>query len=56
MAPIIPGSREVAECCLDFLSLELVASYQRQQSIRPEVAGKRIEAIGFQVGQQLVER
>ncbi|CAI5476658.1 unnamed protein product [Closterium sp. Yama58-4] len=34
----------------------LVATYARQSNLRPELAGRRIEAIGFQVGQQLVER
>eukprot|EP00270_Netrium_digitus_P012646 TRINITY_DN4133_c0_g1_i1.p1 TRINITY_DN4133_c0_g1~~TRINITY_DN4133_c0_g1_i1.p1 ORF type:complete len:190 (-),score=34.95 TRINITY_DN4133_c0_g1_i1:210-779(-) len=51
-----PGTREVAESCLDLLNIELVHSYQRQLSNRPEIAGRRIESIGFQVGQQLAER
>eukprot|EP00897_Mesotaenium_endlicherianum_P003579 jgi/Mesen1/3249/ME000187S02411 len=50
------GTREVAESCLDLLNIELVGSYTRQLGNRPELAGRRIEAIGFQVGQQLVER
>lgn len=50
------GAREVAESCLDLLNIELVASYARQLGGRPELAGRCIEAIGFQVGQQLVER
>lgn len=50
------GAREVAESCLDLLNIELVAAYSRQLGGRPELAGRCIEAIGFQVGQQLVER
>ncbi|CAI5460986.1 unnamed protein product [Closterium sp. Yama58-4] len=53
---LVPRSREIAESCLDFLNIELVATYARQSNLRPELAGRRIEAIGFQVGQQLVER
>lgn len=51
-----PGSREIAESCLDLLNIELVHSYAEQLKGRPELAGRRVEAIGFQVGQQLVER
>ncbi|GAQ89824.1 transport protein particle (TRAPP) component [Klebsormidium nitens] len=51
-----PGSREIAESCLDLLNIELVRSYSEQLKGRPELAGRRVEAIGFQVGQQLVER
>lgn len=41
---------------MDLLNIEMVAVYARQTNQRPELAGRRIEAIGFQVGQQLVER
>lgn len=50
------GTREIAESCLDLLNIELVRSYSEQLKGRPELAGRRVEAIGFQVGQQLVER
>eukprot|EP00271_Cylindrocystis_brebissonii_P015803 TRINITY_DN38832_c0_g1_i1.p1 TRINITY_DN38832_c0_g1~~TRINITY_DN38832_c0_g1_i1.p1 ORF type:complete len:190 (+),score=30.43 TRINITY_DN38832_c0_g1_i1:209-778(+) len=50
------SGREVAESCLDLLNIELVDLYQRTLSARPELAGRRVEAIGFQVGQQLAER
>eukprot|EP00475_Leptophrys_vorax_P031171 TRINITY_DN4714_c0_g1_i1.p1 TRINITY_DN4714_c0_g1~~TRINITY_DN4714_c0_g1_i1.p1 ORF type:complete len:193 (+),score=3.14 TRINITY_DN4714_c0_g1_i1:136-714(+) len=53
---VAPRSREIAESCLDLLNIELVATYARHSNQRPELAGRRIEAIGFQVGQQLVER
>lgn len=51
-----PGERGVAEACLELLHTELVALYQRQTSLRGDLAGRRIEAVGFQVGQQLAER
>ncbi|EFJ20859.1 hypothetical protein SELMODRAFT_168418 [Selaginella moellendorffii] len=51
------GSREVAESCLDGITMEMVATYcDRLHSSKPDLAARRIEAIGFQVGQQLAER
>lgn len=51
------GSREVAESCLDCITMEMVATYcNRLHPSKPELAGRRIEAIGFQVGLQLAER
>eukprot|EP00850_Spirogloea_muscicola_P002169 SM000008S22258 [mRNA] locus=s8:761298:762747:+ [translate_table: standard] len=51
------AAREVAEACVDVLGMELVAAYGGMLGGgRPDLAGRRIEAIGFQVGQQLAER
>jgi hypothetical protein len=51
------GGREVAESCVDSLNLELVATYcKRLHPNKPELAARRIEAIGYQVGLQLAER
>lgn len=51
------GSREVAESCLDAVTMEMVETYcRRLHPTKPELAGRRIEAIGFQVGLQLAER
>ena len=51
------GTREVAETCVDSLNMELVATYcKRLHPTKPELAGRRIEAIGYQVGLQLAER
>ena len=48
--------RDIAECCLEFLNIELVKTFMALPKMRPELAARRVEAIGFQVGQQLVER
>lgn len=51
------GTREVAESCVDSLNMELVATYcKRLHPTKPDLAGRRIEAIGYQVGLQLAER
>ncbi|KAL2651497.1 hypothetical protein R1flu_019625 [Riccia fluitans] len=50
-------AREVAESCIDSINLELVHTYAtRLHPTKPELAARRIEAIGFQVGLQLAER
>ncbi|KAL6600566.1 hypothetical protein ACP70R_045366 [Stipagrostis hirtigluma subsp. patula] len=49
--------REVAESCVDAVVMEMVAAYcGRFYAAKPELAARRIEAIGFQVGHQLTER
>ncbi|XP_072969154.1 uncharacterized protein [Typha angustifolia] len=49
--------REVAESCVDGLITEMVSSYCTGfYATKPELAARRIEAIGFQVGHQLSER
>ncbi|XP_021669576.2 uncharacterized protein LOC110656905 isoform X2 [Hevea brasiliensis] len=49
--------REVSESCIDSLLMEMVSSYcNRFDAKKPELAGRRIEAIGYQVGHQLAER
>jgi len=51
------GTREVAESCVDSLNMELVATYcKRLHPTKPDLAARRIEAIGYQVGLQLAER
>ena len=55
------GSKEVAETCFAFLHMELVrmALGGDTASIStPELqqAGRKVEAVGFQVGQRLIER
>eukprot|EP00250_Pteridium_aquilinum_P032880 c487_g1_i1 orf=108-653(+) len=51
------GEREVAESCVEWMSMEMVEAYcRRLHPSKPELAGRRIEAIGFQVGLQLAER
>eukprot|EP00249_Psilotum_nudum_P007731 c20782_g1_i1 orf=184-741(+) len=51
------GAREVAESCLDAITMEMVATFCRLlHPSKPELAVRRIEAIGFQVGLQLAER
>lgn len=52
-----PGTREVAESLVDSLNIELVATYcKRLLPTKPDLAARRIEAIGYQVGLQLAER
>ncbi|KAJ4823509.1 hypothetical protein Tsubulata_035181, partial [Turnera subulata] len=52
-----PKRREVSESCIDSLLTEMVSSYSnRFFSTKPELAARRIEAIGYQVGHQLSER
>ncbi|KAL2925717.1 Trafficking protein particle complex subunit 6B [Bienertia sinuspersici] len=49
--------REVAESCVDSLLIEMVSSYaDRFYATKPDLAARRIEAIGYQVGHQLSER
>ncbi|EOA31501.1 hypothetical protein CARUB_v10014687mg [Capsella rubella] len=49
--------REVAESCVDTMLMEMVAMYSaRFYANKPELAARRIEAIGYQVGHQLSER
>ncbi|KAJ4755150.1 Trafficking protein particle complex subunit 6B [Rhynchospora pubera] len=49
--------REVAESCIDGVIIEMVSAYaSRFYSSKPDLAARRIEAIGFQVGHQLSER
>lgn len=49
--------REVAESCIDGVLIEMVSAYGRRfYATKPELAARRIEAIGFQVGHQLIER
>ncbi|KAI6684742.1 hypothetical protein NL676_030655 [Syzygium grande] len=49
--------REVSESCIDSLLTEMVSSYcNRFYADKPELAARRIEAIGYQVGLQLSER
>ncbi|KAI3780688.1 hypothetical protein L2E82_10675 [Cichorium intybus] len=49
--------REVSKSCMDSLLTEIVSSYcKRSYADKPELAARRIEAIGYQVGHQLSER
>lgn len=49
--------REVAESCVESLLTEVVSSYCNGfYANKTELAARRIEAIGFQVGHQLSER
>ena len=49
--------KEVAQSCLDSLLIEMVSSYcDRFYANKPELAARRIETIGYKVGQQLYER
>lgn len=49
--------REVSESCVDSVITEMVSTYcDRFYSTKPELAARRIEAIGYQVGLQLSER
>ncbi|XP_057961041.1 uncharacterized protein LOC131153037 [Malania oleifera] len=49
--------REVSESCVDSLLTEMVSSYSNHfYANKPELAARRIEAIGYQVGHQLSER
>ncbi|XP_058094397.1 uncharacterized protein LOC131240286 [Magnolia sinica] len=49
--------REVCESCVESMIIEMVSAYSnRFYSSKPEIAARRIEAIGFQVGHQLSER
>ncbi|KAI5666528.1 hypothetical protein M9H77_16381 [Catharanthus roseus] len=49
--------REVSESCVESLLTEIVSSYCNGfYANKPELAVRRIEAIGFQVGHQLCER
>ncbi|CAK9328325.1 unnamed protein product [Citrullus colocynthis] len=49
--------REVSESCIDSLLTEMVSTYcHRFYANKPELAARRIEAIGYQVGHQLSER
>lgn len=49
--------REVSESCVESLLIEMVSSYcNRFYANKPDLAARRIEAIGYQVGHQLSER
>ncbi|KAK9095667.1 hypothetical protein Scep_027136 [Stephania cephalantha] len=49
--------REVSESCVDNLIIEMVSAYcNRFYESKPDLAARRIEAIGYQVGLQLSER
>uniref|UniRef100_A0A0D6R1P6 Trafficking protein particle complex subunit 6B n=1 Tax=Araucaria cunninghamii TaxID=56994 RepID=A0A0D6R1P6_ARACU len=49
--------REVSESCVENVILEMVAAYcGRFYASKQELAARRIEAIGYQVGLQLAER
>nr|ABK24511.1 unknown [Picea sitchensis] len=49
--------REVSESCVDSVTMEMVAAYcGRFYANKQELAARRIEAIGYQVGLQLAER
>lgn len=49
--------REVSESCVDSLLIEMVSTYaDRFYASKPELAARRIESIGYQVGHQLSER
>lgn len=49
--------REVSESCVESLLTEMVSSYcTRFYADKPDLAARRIEAIGYQVGHQLSER
>lgn len=49
--------REVSESCMDYLLTEIVSTYSTSlYANKPELAARRIEAIGYQVGHQLSER
>ncbi|RWR86998.1 trafficking protein particle complex subunit 6B-like protein isoform X2 [Cinnamomum micranthum f. kanehirae] len=49
--------REVSESCVESVLIEMVSTYcNRFYSSKPELAARRIEAIGYQVGHQLSER
>ncbi|XP_020274778.1 trafficking protein particle complex subunit 6B-like [Asparagus officinalis] len=47
------GDREVCESCMEGVITEMVSAYS---SVKPDLAARRIEAIGYQVGNQLCER
>ncbi|KAJ6814290.1 putative trafficking protein particle complex subunit 6B [Iris pallida] len=50
-------TREVSESCMEGVIGEMVRAYWiRFFSSKPELAARRIEAIGYQVGHQLSER
>ncbi|WOL13622.1 trafficking protein particle complex subunit 6B [Canna indica] len=49
--------REVAESCIEGVMIEMVSTYCRRfYANKPDLAARRIEAIGYQVGHQLIER
>lgn len=49
--------REVSESCVEMLMMEMVMLYSnRFYSSKPDLAARRIETIGYQVGHQLAER
>ena len=49
--------RDVSESCVESLLTEMVSSYcTRFYADKPDLAARRIEAIGYQVGHQLSER
>eukprot|EP00252_Welwitschia_mirabilis_P009036 TRINITY_DN21324_c0_g1_i1.p1 TRINITY_DN21324_c0_g1~~TRINITY_DN21324_c0_g1_i1.p1 ORF type:complete len:177 (+),score=26.00 TRINITY_DN21324_c0_g1_i1:250-780(+) len=49
--------REVSESCVDNITMEMVAAYcGRFYANKQDLAARRIETIGYQVGMQLAER
>eukprot|EP00262_Sarcandra_glabra_P003094 TRINITY_DN1354_c0_g1_i1.p1 TRINITY_DN1354_c0_g1~~TRINITY_DN1354_c0_g1_i1.p1 ORF type:complete len:180 (+),score=18.23 TRINITY_DN1354_c0_g1_i1:157-696(+) len=49
--------KEVSESCVESVIIEMVSAYSsRFYATKPELAARRMEAIGFQVGHQLSER
>ena len=49
--------KEVSESCLDILLIETVSSYTNGfYAGKPELVAQAVEAIGYQVGNQLCER
>lgn len=50
-------AREVSESCLDILLIEIVSAYTNDlYADKPELVAQAIEAMGYQVGNQLCER
>eukprot|EP00937_MAST-01D_sp_MAST-1D-sp2_P004602 g4602.t1 len=53
------GEREVAECCMEFIHLELVEQLQRKadaDGVGREVIYHKLEGVGFGIGHRFVER
>lgn len=49
--------REISESCLDILLIEIVSLYTNGfYAQKPELVAQAVEAIGYQVGNQLCER
>lgn len=48
--------REVCESCIEFLAMEMVEALLRSSDSDLELAGFKLEMIGFRVGQKLAEK